>query len=85
MREINDFGRHCDKCPRADSRVVSPSIFSTFAQRDSKSPDCAVDDDDKETSGLEKRQVATCRISHLLSTSDVSRSKPVRLSQGCLD
>ena len=39
----------------------------------------------KETSGFEKRQVATCRISHLLSNSDVTRSKTIRLSQGCLD
>ena len=35
--------------------VASPSILSTFAQRDPKSPDCAVDDDDNDGNGEENK------------------------------
>ena len=33
--------------------VASPSILSPFAQRDPKSPDCVVDDDDNDVNGEE--------------------------------
>ena len=33
---------------KSASSVASPSILSTFAQRDPESPDCAVDDDDND-------------------------------------
>ena len=39
--------------------VGSPSILSTFAQRDPKSPDCAVDDDDNDVNGEEDENDVT--------------------------
>ena len=39
--------------------VASPSILSTFARRDSKSPDCAVDDDDNDVNGEEDEKDVT--------------------------
>ena len=39
--------------------VASPSILSTFAQRDPKSPDCAVDDDGNDVNGEENENDVT--------------------------
>ena len=38
---------------KSASGVVSPGISPTFAQRDPKSPDCVVDDDDNDVNGEE--------------------------------
>ena len=38
---------------KSASGATSPGILSTFAQRDPKSPDCVVDDDDNDVNGGE--------------------------------
>ena len=44
---------------KSASSVASPSILSTFAQRDPKSPDCVVDDDDNDVNGEEDKNDVT--------------------------
>ena len=41
------------------SGVASPGILSTFAQRDPKSRDCVVDDDDNDVNGVEDENDVT--------------------------
>ena len=64
------------------ARTTKRKFVTAVASRDN----CVVDRTYtlKETSGLEKRQIDSSKISHLLSNTDISRSKTVRFSQACL-
>ena len=59
-KELNShLGHKVTTLSKSACVVASPSILSTFAQRDPKSPDCAVDNDDNDVNGEEDENDVT--------------------------
>ena len=54
LKELHShLGHTLTTLSKSTSGVASPGILSTFAQRDPKSPDCVVDDDENDVNGKE--------------------------------